>query len=209
MQQTALKIPPVVPEDIPYLYQHLERVAGPPTVARVTLRSDATFSKRFGQKVKALGGRYTYCRGSCTVRNVYVPLLDLPRAVALIQRMVRGAPHPQPLIAFISPVLATPSWAVPCEVNPYAPDPLSDALLLYKTRLERGVRNGKLSRQPIPSAQQLAAKAHKDRVAKVVRGLKDEGYSTAYGTTPAGGNVCLSLDEMERLLAAAKRYQNL
>ena len=54
------------------------------------LSSSPAFTRRFGKKVKALGGRYSHCRGDCSKRFVTLP--TTPEGALLADEIVRVHP---------------------------------------------------------------------------------------------------------------------
>jgi len=211
------------PANIPYVYKRgyeilkdgsrpPQKLAGPPKSIRVDLNSSPRFTKRYGQRVKDLGGTYSYCRGHHSTRYVQVPLEKASEAANLIREMIRDFGPKVTTVVFYAPGLE--AHITVQHVTNQVLHPLSHVLASYKHKLKKACSYGQVF--PVPPApeedEERATREYREhctRLSSVVGGLKSEGYSTAYGTSPHGGNVCLSLDDMERLLAAAKVLQQL
>lgn len=106
-----------------------------PDAVEVHLRPDTRFT-RYGRRVKAMGGRYSACRGLCNARYVTIPL-GAEGSRELIATLVRrfGVRPTTVIIARGGTTFALPAPIVVHRVDPLAADPVEVMLAGYRERL--------------------------------------------------------------------------
>jgi hypothetical protein len=103
-----------------------------PTEIEIHLNNDPTLAKQYGSQIKALGGRYSACRGYDETRFVHLPASASKLADKLLARFGRA----KPVVIFRGGVVA-PAWVT----VQYARS-MAQAEAGYNTRLDEAQRRG-------------------------------------------------------------------
>jgi hypothetical protein len=114
--------------------------ASTPQKLELHLNKDSYLPKRFGKRIRSLGGTYSSVRGNKHVRFVHLPNNDQGRCLAdqLIKLfsmglrntvVLRGILHPRPLLES-----TLPAWVVVHHASPRDDSPLAAVFAEYEKK---------------------------------------------------------------------------
>jgi hypothetical protein len=182
---------------------------GPRTV-RVDLTRNSDFVKKFGKKVKSLGGHYSECRGHGSARYVTLPIAKisderLAEVTALIGQLVKEF-GPSSLTTF---VFETSGGAgIPAWVEVQRDTSFEHALASYWTAMENAIERKLMRRvteSEIVADEKRALEEYRQRLIKQALGMLDtlSTEATALGFGSDEKNMIETLSDRLTALSQA------